>query len=183
MSKELRQMVKKIQFERSLTIDEVAKSIKYSRVHLQREMKKEGHSPVIDILKEKYKDLLQNVSQVSKQIIDIQDQEPSKELSSLIESNLTMARSIERNSTSLADLVQMLKEKSVPVNLDVLGLVETLRQLDAKVNLLLRPHIEQAEEELKKEAGRFVNDRDKEAFEIARKFRQSGKPKPGKPGK
>lgn len=42
----------------------------------------------------------------------------NKDLSDLIESNLTMSRSIEKNSNSLLDLVQMLKEKNTPVNYD-----------------------------------------------------------------
>lgn len=140
MSKELRQMVKKIQFERGLTIEEVAESVKYSRVHLQREMKKEGDSPVIDILKEKYRGVLHNVSQASGQISDIRDQVPNhneilNSINKLIESNQKI---LESNSEAIAsnkvvtekvantndklantnaELVQMLKEKSVAQNI------------------------------------------------------------------
>lgn len=92
----------------------------------------------------------------------------------LIENNKVLTRINEKHTN-------MLDEKLPAVNFDLIGLVETVKQLDAKVSRLLNP--QQAEEELKKEAGWILNDRDKEAAEAARKFRQSGKPKPGKPGK
>lgn len=106
-----------------------------------------------------------------------------KDLSSLIESNLILSRAIEKNTNSLAEMVQLYKEKSVPISFDLLGLVEEVRQLHVKVDVLLRPQIEQAEEELRQEAGRFVDDRDREAFEIAQRLRKSGKHGYGKTGR
>lgn len=94
----------------------------------------------------------------------------------LIENNKVLTRINEKHTN-------MLDEKLPPVNFDLIGLVETVKQLDAKVNLLLRPHIEQAEEDLRQEAGKYVDDRDKEAREIAERFRRSGKHGSGKPGK
>lgn len=94
----------------------------------------------------------------------------------LIENNKVLTRINEKHTN-------MLDDKLPTVNFDLIGLVETVKQLDAKVNLLLKPHIAQAEEELRQEAGRFVDDRDKEAFEIAERFRKSGKHGYGKPGK
>lgn len=94
----------------------------------------------------------------------------------LIENNKVLTRINEKHTN-------MLDEKLPPVNFDLIGLVETVKQLDAKVNQLLKPHIEQAEEDLKKEAGQFVTDRDREARAIAERLRQSGKHGYGKPGK
>lgn len=62
MSKELEKIVRKIQFEKDWTIEEVAKSIGYSRVHLAREMKKTPTSELEHLLKNKFKDMFQNVS-------------------------------------------------------------------------------------------------------------------------
>lgn len=119
MSKELKEIVKKIQFAKDWSMEQVASSIDYSRVHLAREIKKKEKSELEDKLIEKHKDVLHVVSNVSRDTVSTGNKSSpavNKDLSSLIESNLTMSRSIEKNSNSLADLVQMLKEKSVPIN-------------------------------------------------------------------
>lgn len=58
MSNTLKEIVKEIQFRKNWTVEEVAKSIKYSRVHLTREMAKGDNKELIDLLKERHKDLL-----------------------------------------------------------------------------------------------------------------------------
>lgn len=117
-----------------------------------------------------------------KKIESAENKATKKDLSSLIESNLILSRSIEKNTNNLSDMVQLYKEKSVPVSFDLLGLAEEVRQLHVKVDALLKPQIEQAEEELKREAGQYVDDRDKEAREIADRLRKSGKHGYGKTG-
>lgn len=118
-----------------------------------------------------------------KKIESVENKATKKDLSSLIESNLILSRSIEKNTNNLSEMVQLYKEKSVPISFDLLGLVEEVRQLHVKVDALLRPQVEQAEEELRQEAGRFVDDRDKEAREIAERLRRSSKHGYGKTGK
>lgn len=118
-----------------------------------------------------------------KKIESVENKATKKDLSSLIESNLILSRSIEKNTNNLSDMVQLYKEKSVPISFDLIGLVEEVRQLHVKVDALLRPQVEQAEEELRQEAGRFVDDRDKEAHEIAERLRKSGRHGHGKTGK
>jgi hypothetical protein len=61
LSKNLKEIVKKIQFTRDLTVEDVAHSIGYSRVHLTKEMKKED-SPLIEILLAKYKDIDEKIA-------------------------------------------------------------------------------------------------------------------------
>lgn len=63
MSKELKEIVKKLQFEKDWTIEQVAESVGYSRVHLQREIKKSTKSELEAILISKHKDVLQNVTE------------------------------------------------------------------------------------------------------------------------
>lgn len=62
MSKNLREIVREIQFKKDWTIEQVAESIGYTRVHLTKEMKKDASPLIADLLIEKYKDILQNVS-------------------------------------------------------------------------------------------------------------------------
>ena len=65
MSNKLREYVKKIQFDKDWTIEEVAKSIGYSRVHLTKEMKKESSPDIERILFEKHRSILQSDSGVN----------------------------------------------------------------------------------------------------------------------
>lgn len=153
MSKQLTQMVKKIQFEKELTIDEVAKSINYSRVHLQREMKKEGASPVIDILRNKYKDVIQNVSSENHgvntneliQAINRLTESTEKIVQSnneAVASNKGVTEKVAETNMKLADtnaeLVQLLKSKSGDVSSDVQRFALT----QAEILALLKAAIE-----------------------------------------
>lgn len=61
MSKTLREIVKEIQFKHNLTVEEVAFSIGYSRVHLTKEMAKTGGSLLTNMLLSKYKDVIQSI--------------------------------------------------------------------------------------------------------------------------
>ena len=63
MSKRLRQIVKKLQFEYNWTVEKVAQSVGYSRVHLTREMKKDDSTEIEKVFEVKYGDMIQNVSQ------------------------------------------------------------------------------------------------------------------------
>lgn len=152
MSKELIQMVKKIQFEKELTIDEVAKSINYSRVHLQREMKKEGSSPVIDILRNKYKEVIQNVTPVeqvnnSNELIQAitrlaeSNERIVQSNSEAIASNKGVTQKVADTNSKLADtnaeLVQLLKAKS-----DISSDVQRFALSQAEILALLRAAIE-----------------------------------------
>jgi hypothetical protein len=62
MSKTLREIVKEIQFAKDWTVEDVAKSIGYSRVHLTKEMSKGDNSELKKLLLSKHADTLQNVS-------------------------------------------------------------------------------------------------------------------------
>lgn len=154
MSKELYQMVKKIQFERNLTIEEVAESVGYSRVHLQREMKKEGPSPVIDILKNKYKDVIQNVTPAenvvtSNELIQAitrlaeSNEKIVQSNSEAIASNKGVTQKVADTNSKLADtnaeLVQLLKQKSGEISSDVqrfaLSQAEILALLKAAIEV------------------------------------------------
>ena len=62
MSKNLKEIVKKIQFLKDWTVEEVAQSIGYSRVHLSKEMKRGENDLLRNLLLETHKEILQNVS-------------------------------------------------------------------------------------------------------------------------
>ena len=59
MSNKLSQLVKDIKYKTDKTIEQIAESIGYSRVHLGREMKKEESPAIEELLNEKYRDVLQ----------------------------------------------------------------------------------------------------------------------------
>lgn len=58
----LKDLVKEIQFRKDLTIEQIAESIGYSRVHLTKEIKKGGNKTLEDLLLKKYNEILQNVA-------------------------------------------------------------------------------------------------------------------------
>lgn len=59
MSNKLTEIVTRIKYLKKWTVEEVAKSINYSRIHLQKEMKKPtGNNQLADLLREKHKDVL-----------------------------------------------------------------------------------------------------------------------------
>lgn len=62
MSKRLRDLVAKLQYKKGWTVEEVAKSIGYSRGHLTKEMAREGKSDIEVALIEKHAKILQNGS-------------------------------------------------------------------------------------------------------------------------
>jgi 16S rRNA C1402 (ribose-2'-O) methylase RsmI len=62
MSKTLRDIVKEIQFAKDWTIEQVAKSIGYSRVHLTKEMAKGDNNELKTLLIDHHREILQNVS-------------------------------------------------------------------------------------------------------------------------
>lgn len=62
MSNILKDLVKEIQFRKNWTIEQVANSIHYSRVHLNREMKAGSNQELIDLLRSTHRDVLQNVT-------------------------------------------------------------------------------------------------------------------------
>lgn len=66
MSKKLRRIVKKIQYDNDWTIEEVAQSVGYSRVHLQREMKKQDSLEMEKVFEDKFGTVLQSVSNQSR---------------------------------------------------------------------------------------------------------------------
>lgn len=63
MSKTLEDYVKELQFKKKWTVEQVAKSIGYSRVHLTKEMKKGDNADLKRLLLDKHSDTLQNVSE------------------------------------------------------------------------------------------------------------------------
>lgn len=71
MSNRLREIVKIVQLKKKWTLEQVAKSISYSRVHLGRLMKADAYHEVEDILAKKYADLLQNATLPAQQNIII----------------------------------------------------------------------------------------------------------------
>lgn len=110
MSKELRNLVKKIQFLKNWTAEEVAKSVGYSRVHLQREMKKQETSELEAMLKEKHHALLQNASNVllekkGKQTV-------TNDLSALIQGQAELIESQLVLAANHAELINLLKANS-----------------------------------------------------------------------
>lgn len=82
MSKKLRRIVKKIQYDNDWTIEEVAQSVGYSRVHLTREMKKEDSLEMEKVLENKFGVMVQNVSSQNK---------PMDIIANLTESNRMLA--------------------------------------------------------------------------------------------
>jgi len=63
MSNTLKQIVKNIQFVKGWSIEQVAQSIGYSRVHLNKAMNSaDGNGEMEELLKVKHEDILQNVS-------------------------------------------------------------------------------------------------------------------------
>lgn len=107
MSKELRNLVKKIQFLKNWTAEQVAKSVGYSRVHLQREMKKEETSELEAMLKEKHSAVLQNASNVllekkGKQTV-------TNDLSALIQGQAELIESQLVLAANHAELINLLK--------------------------------------------------------------------------
>jgi hypothetical protein len=101
MSNTLKEIVRLIGFHHKMTVKEIAASIGYSRVHLQKELAKGDNPNLKRLLEEKYGDLIQNVSRETSgietknpghsdrdkdKIISLQDQiiaMQAKELSSL----------------------------------------------------------------------------------------------------
>lgn len=107
MSKELRNLVKKIQFLKNWTAEEVAKSVGYSRVHLQREMKKEEPSELEAILKAKHNDVLQSASNalLEKKL----KQGVTNDLSALIQGQAELIESQLVLAANHAELINLLK--------------------------------------------------------------------------
>jgi transcriptional regulator with XRE-family HTH domain len=62
LAKSLKDIVKEIQFRKNWTVEQVAGSIGYSRVHLTKEMSKGNNPSLIKLLFEKHNAALQNVS-------------------------------------------------------------------------------------------------------------------------
>lgn len=102
MSKKLTEIVKKLQFLKDWTIEDVAKSIGYSRVHLTKEMKKSESSNLEELLLVKHHGILQNDS---KNKTDILQNDSKKGISS---DNVYKDEYIQ----SLKDQIQILKEKN-----------------------------------------------------------------------
>jgi transcriptional regulator with XRE-family HTH domain len=75
MAKTVAELVKELQFKKQWTIEEVAKSIGYSRVHLTNVMKKGDNPDIKAMLLEKHKDILQNVNSGEGLDRDPRDQE------------------------------------------------------------------------------------------------------------
>lgn len=61
MSKEAQILLKEIQYKTGMTLEEIADKIGYSRPYLNNVKLKGGGGKIIGILKEKFKDILQNV--------------------------------------------------------------------------------------------------------------------------
>lgn len=64
MSNELEQLIDRIQFLTKKTLDDIAEEIGYSRPHLSNAKKKADNKKLVGILKNKYADILQNVTSV-----------------------------------------------------------------------------------------------------------------------
>ena len=93
----LRELVEEIQFKKRWTIEKVAASIGYSRVHLSKEMKRPT-SPLLKLLREKHNDILQNVSSNTEvnepgMQYEIKDRENAQTVYKLVESNRLIAES------------------------------------------------------------------------------------------
>jgi hypothetical protein len=82
-----------------MTIEQVAESIGYSRVHLQKEMKKQGESPLQQLLLARYGRTLQNVSRESAHP-DKEDKAYKEKYIKLLEEQLAHANEIAKVSLS-----------------------------------------------------------------------------------
>lgn len=67
MSKEAQILLKEIQYKTGKTLEEIAADIDYSRPYLNNVKLKGGGEKIIRILKERYSEILQNVSQETKE--------------------------------------------------------------------------------------------------------------------
>lgn len=129
MSKTLREIVKEIQFKHKLTVEEVATSIGYSRVHLTKEMAKTGGSPLADLLLSKYKDIIQ----------PIQGEDSGKKLTIDYDKE-----SMVKDLLQLKALVKMLKNRNAELEAKVYGrdLDEVLDEQDNDTRIILRDLIQ-----------------------------------------
>lgn len=121
----------------------IAKETGYSKGNVSAYLKNTDPSEkFLNVFYDKFGKSLENVPQKTVSGGNNNDPVVNKDLSSLIESNLTMSRSIEKNSNSLADLVQMLKEKSVPINSGLHEVADLQREMLAMLKAAIVKDVE-----------------------------------------
>jgi DNA-binding transcriptional regulator GbsR (MarR family) len=100
MANELTSLLKKIQFQTEMKLDEIGEKIGYSREHISRAKKSpRDATPIINALKVQFGDIVsQNVSR-----------ETSSDLSKLIASNQDLAEANKRLSKTHEELVALMK--------------------------------------------------------------------------
>ena len=142
MSNELKQTVDKLKYLLDCGVEEIAKSIDYSRVHLTKQMKKDSNDEITNglnnLLLEKHRDTLQNVK------LNIKQSKPTNKnnlpsnnmLDKAIETVNTLAESNKLAIQTNADLAAMLKAAMGGVPTENAG-SETLKAFDAKLDAVL----------------------------------------------
>lgn len=123
MINKLKEIVKKIQFHTDLTIEQIAKSINYSRVHLSKEIKKGQNETIEKLLFEKYPDILQNVTDNATKGKEIDKPEKDQ-----------IIKLFEENKKLLEDKVKKLEEEKKDWEKDKEKLEEENRILKANAS-------------------------------------------------
>lgn len=97
--------------------EDIAKKLGYTRSYLSQLIGERGvvTKDHINTFKLHFKEMLENTTSEESQGSQVAT---SKDLSSLIESNLIMSRSIEKNTNNMAEMIRLLSEKTSPVNFD-----------------------------------------------------------------
>jgi hypothetical protein len=118
----LKDIVRKIQFSKDLTIAQIAESIGYSRIHLQKELKKERPSATVEkLLYDKYN---QDIQYVSRETILNEPTHPYENKSPGVNRDYR-----DKYIESLEDQIKLLKDKVA--NYD--AILKTLSSLDKTV--------------------------------------------------
>jgi hypothetical protein len=73
MSNEIDNIIKKVQYKTGKSLDDIAKDIGYSRPHLSKEKKKGDNEHLLQVLKTKYYNILQEVPQETSGTVPAKD--------------------------------------------------------------------------------------------------------------
>src|SRR5690349_17201173 len=101
MSNKLTELVKKIQYLKGWTIEQVAQSIDYTRPHLSKEMKK-GNDVIEKLLEQTHSDILQNVTS-----FEVDKDEIIKNLSAALANATANSADLQARLSSMEKLLQI----------------------------------------------------------------------------
>jgi hypothetical protein len=178
VSKKLKELVKIIQAKKEWTVEDVAKSVGYSRVQLSRLMNQDESSDIESLLEEKHSALIQNVSPAATLIgrADVKqkslplDEWQAKYLAQVERENEQLRKDkedLKRDKATLEKLVQD-NQKIISISLRSLeALSKTLSVRQLAVGKTVLQSLERLE---KKKPGSLIAASDKEVEEIEREM-------------